>query len=135
MGLIADEGGGKVVTEPVNTHLGDPVAQRVEDHGEDLRMRGVDRIATTGDVIVIAVIVGEAVIRLVIDAAERQSRSFMAALTSVVVDDIEENLDAGLVERRHHVLELAHLGSHRADGAVGSMRRKETQGVVTPVIG
>ena len=51
-------------------------------------MRGVHRIATAGDVIVIAVIVGESVIGLVVNAAEGQSRSFVAAFTSVVVDDV-----------------------------------------------
>jgi len=41
VGLVTDEGGRQVVAETVNTHLGDPVPQRVEDQAEDFRMGGV----------------------------------------------------------------------------------------------
>ena len=40
----------------------------------------------------------------------------LVALGGVVVDDVEDHLDAGGVQRAHHHLELA----HRARSAVGA---------------
>ncbi len=63
-----------------------------------------------GVVHVVAAVVGiEPVVRGVVDALERQHRPEMVALGGVVVDDVEDHLDAGVVQRLHQLLELLHL--------------------------
>ena len=59
----------------------------------------------------------------------------MATLAGVVVDHVEDDLEPGLVQRRHHLLELPHLLAERADRAVRSMRGEVAEGVVSPVVG
>ena len=51
----------------------------------------------------------EPVVGLVVDALERERRADVVALGGVVVDDVEDDLDAGLVQCEHHLLELVHL--------------------------
>ena len=41
---------GEVEPEAVDVHLGDPVAQRVEDQPQRVRVRTVDGVAAAGDV-------------------------------------------------------------------------------------
>jgi hypothetical protein len=47
------------------------------------------------------------------------------AFGGVVVDDVENHLDAGGVQRLHHRLELADLSNRIALAAVLAMRREE----------
>ena len=59
----------------------------------------------------------------------------VVALGGVVVDDVEDDLDAGLVHRAHHRLELVDLPAERAGRRVGRVRREEADRVVAPVVG
>ncbi len=59
----------------------------------------------------------------------------MVALGGVVVDDIEDDLQASLVQRAHHRLELRHLLAQLARRGVGVVRGEEADGVVAPVVG
>src|SRR5665811_1712374 len=96
---VADERRGEVETEPVHAHLVDPVAHRVEHQPLDPGLAGVDGVARTGDVVVVAVVGRQPVVPAVVDAPEAQRRAFVTALAGVVVDDVEDHLDPGLVER------------------------------------
>ena len=66
--------------------------------------------------------------------AERQRRAEVVPLGRVVVDDVEDHLDAGAVQRLHHRLELVDLLADRAR-RVAVMRSEEPDGVVSPVVG
>ena len=55
----------------------------------------------------------------------------MVALASVVVDDVEDDLDARVVQPAHHRLELADRVVGRG---VAHVRREEADGVVAPVV-
>src|SRR5215203_2767479 len=68
-------------------------------------------------------------------STERQGRTFVTTFPGVVVDVIEDDLEAGIVQRRHHLLELPHLLAERSDRAVRSMRCEVAKTVVSPVIG
>ena len=71
-------------------------------------MRELERIAGAGEVFVIARIVRrEPVIRGVVDAAVAQRRAQMIALGGVVIDHVEDDLDAGIVQRRDGGAEIA----------------------------
>src|SRR6185503_14481564 len=76
----------------------------------------------------------EPVIGAVVDAAKTQGRSLMIAFGRVVIDDIENDLDAGAVQRADHLAELANLCRRITTAGVLGVRRKETDGVVAPVI-
>jgi len=52
----------------------------------------------------------------------------------VVVDDVEDHLDAGAVERLHQVLELVHDLVRPVARGVLRVRREEADGVVAPVV-
>ena len=110
----------QVEAEAVDVHLGDPVAQRVEDHPQALGVRGVDGVAAAGDVPVgvghrlgVRLLRRRAydalVVAAVVEAAEAQRRAERAGLGGVVVDHVEDDLEAGLVERLDHLLELGDL--------------------------
>ena len=66
---LAGQGGGEVEPEAVDVHLGDPVAQRVHDQLQRVRVAHVQRVAGAGVVHVVArVVVDQAVVRGVVDA-------------------------------------------------------------------
>ncbi len=117
-------------------HIGDPVAQRVHDQLQHVRLSHVQRVAGAGVVHVIALVVlHQPVVRRVVDAAEGQHRTLVVAFRGVVVDDVEDHFHAGGVQRLDHGLELLHLLAVLAGGAVGAVRRQESDGVVAPVVG
>lgn len=106
------QGGGQIETETVDVHLGDPVAQRVHNELQRVRVTGVEAVPGSGVVgIPGEVVVVEFVVGAVIDTSEAQCRSDMVALGGVVVDDVENHLDACLVECAHHCLELGHCSA------------------------
>ena len=105
----------EVEAEPVDVALGHPVAQRVHDEPQHVRVDDVERVPGAGEVHVVAGVVGaEPVVHAVVDALEREHRAEVVALGGVVVDDVEDHLDAGAVQRLHHPLELADLLAGRA---------------------
>ena len=87
----------EVEAEAVDVHLEDPVAQAVHDQLQHVRVPHVQRVAGAGVVHVVPPVVGDQpVVRRVVDALERQRRAQVVALGGVVVDDVEDHLDAGL---------------------------------------
>ena len=56
--LLAGQGGRQVEPEPVDVHLGQPVAQRVHDQLQRDRVAGVERVAAAGRVEVVARVAG-----------------------------------------------------------------------------
>ncbi len=115
-------------------HLLHPVAQAVHHQLHGAGVQHVQRVAGAGEVDVVAralrvqVVVGD-----VVDAAKRDGRAQVVALTGVIVDDVEDHLDADTMQRPHHHLELFYLLAQRSGGisAVGS---EVADGVVAPVV-
>ena len=88
-------------------HFLDPVAQAVGDHLQDALVGEIERVAGAGVVDVVALLVGQQpIIRRVVDALEGERRAALVALRGVIVDDVENDLDAGVVQARHHLLEF-----------------------------
>jgi len=116
-------------------HLGHPVAQAVHDELQRVRVADVERVAGARVVhVVLGAVVDVAVVGLVVDAAHRQRGAEVVALRRVVVDHVEDDLDAGVVQRAHHALELLHLLAELAVGGVAGVRGEEADGVVAPVV-
>ena len=133
---LAGQGRGQVEAEPVDVHLQHPVAQRVHDQLERVRVPDVQRVAAAG-VVDVAPGVGvvEAVVGVVVDAAEGERRAPAVALGGVVVDHVEDDLDARRVQRLDHRLELADLLAALPGRAVAVVRGEEADRVVAPVVG
>ena len=107
---LAGQGCCQVEAEPVHVHLLDPVAQRVHDQLQDVRVAHQQAVSgTCGVVVERLVFVHEAVVRGVVDATEGDGRALFAALRGVVVDHVEDDLDVGLMQRLDHCLELGDL--------------------------
>ena len=134
MGSVPNECRGQIEAEAVHPHLRHPVAQRVEHHVEHLGLGGVQGIAASSDVVVITTVLVESVVGGVVDSPEGQGGALMTTLTGVVVDDVEDDLDACPVEGSDHGLELVDLLAETSHRAVGRMGGEESQGVVAPVV-
>ena len=129
---LARERRREIEAEPVDVALGDEVPQRVHDQPQHRRVHRVERVPRAGVVHVEARVVGhEPVVALVVDAAEAEHRTEMVALGGVVVDDVEDHLDPGAMQRLDHALELAHLIGRRR---VQRMRREVADRRVAPVV-
>ena len=94
------------------------------------------RVFRAGEVHVVALIVRQrSVVGEIVDAAKGQSGTRMIALGGVVVDDIQDDLDARVVQILDHLLEFADRVARPAGVAgVAGLGRKESQRVVAPVI-
>ncbi len=133
---LAGEGGGEIETEAVDVHLGDPVAERVHEQLKHLRIADVEGVAGAGVVHVVpGIVLDEAVVGGVADAFEAEGGAALIALAGVVVNDVEDDLDAGGMEVLDHLLELGDLTAAVAHGAVAGHRGEEAKGVVAPVVG
>ena len=98
-------------------------------------MPDVEGVAGAGGVDVVAPVrLGEPVVRRVVHSAEGDGRSQVVALGGVVVNHVEDHLDAGLVQRFDHGLELLDLLAGRAPSRVSSVRGQKADGVVAPVV-
>ena len=127
--------GRQIEAEAVDVHLRGPVAQAVHHQLQHVRITHVQRVAGTGVVHVVLRVVGhEAVVRLVVDAPHAQRRALLVAFGGVVVDHVEDHLDAGGVQRLDHLLELLHLVAVRAARRVVVVRGEVADGVVAPVV-
>ena len=72
----------------------------------------------------------EAIIAGVVDAAKTQGRPHLVAFRGVVVNHVEDDFDAGVVQNLNHGLEFAEA----AVGQIQRVRSVESKGVVSPVI-
>ena len=127
--------GGQVEAEAVDMHFQHPVPQRVHDQLQRVRVPRVETVAGAGEVLVdpqVAVL--QAVVGGVVDAAEVDRRTEVVAFGRVVVDDVENDLDPGLVKRPHHGLELGHRAAGVSVGGILVVRREEAKRVVAPVV-
>ena len=115
-------------------HLLDPVAQRVHDELQRLRVRRGERVAAAGRVPVMARrLRDEPVVAAVVEALQRERRAEVVALAGVVVDDVEDHLDARRVQRLHHLAELGDLLA-AAPAGVLLLRGEEAERRVAPVV-
>ena len=133
------ERGRQVEAETIHAHLADPVAQRIQHHLNGLRMVHVDGVARARHVDRLdRARGGVTVVHVGVETAPGQGRTGVAALTRVVVDNVENDLDARLVQERDHAAELVddRLGAAlaRGLGGVGGLGGEEREGRVPPVV-
>ncbi len=111
-------------------HVQRPVTQRVRDQLQHARVIKVQRVAGSSDVIIKPPIGFEAIVGRVVDAAKRQGRAELISLAAVVVDDVQNDFDPGVVQSLDGGLEAG----DRLSGQKPRIRRKEADRVVAPII-
>ena len=131
--LAAAEGHGEVEAEAVDVALLHPVAERVEHHPGDDGVGEVEGVAAAGDVDVLPAAV-EAVVGALVEAAPRERHHVAGVLGGVVVDDVEQHLDAGGVQVLDHGLELVEHALRVGRRGVGGVGGEEAHRVVAPVV-
>ena len=93
---LARERRREVEAEAVDVALEHPVAERVHDQPQHGRVDRVERVAGAREVHVEARVVGhQPVVAAVVEPAEGEHRPEVVPLGGVVVDDVEDHLDAG----------------------------------------
>ena len=110
-------------------HL-DPIAQAVHDHAQHHRMVQVQRVAGAGIVDVIARIVGQPVIAAVVQPPEGQRRPHLVAFAGVVIDHVQNDLDAGGMQPRDHVLEFGNVAARE----IARIGGEKAQRLIAPEI-
>ena len=129
---VAAEDRGQVEAEPVHVHVHHPPAERIHDQFADDHVVAVAGVAAAGKVEVGAGPGVEQVVDGVVDAAEAGGRAVAAALGGVIVDDVEDHLDAGPVQGLDHVAELVQRRLRVA--AVGRLGGEEGERAVAPEV-
>ena len=76
----------------------------------------------------------EDVVRAVVQPAEALRRAVLAAFRRVVEHHVENHLDAGAMQRLHHVAELVDRPERILPRAVRLVRREERHRLVAPVV-
>src|SRR6185437_512076 len=132
---FARERGGEIEAETIDVHFRDPVTEAVHDQLEDLRMADVQGVAGARVIHVIArLVLHEAIVSGVVDAFETESRPEVVAFGGVVVDHVENDFDAGAMERLHHAFEFADLLAAVAGAGITGIGGEEVDAVIAPVI-
>ena len=91
-------------------HFGDPITQRVGDELKRVGRAHEQRVAGAGGVEVMPrIAIYQTIVRLVVDAPEAQGRAHVVAFGGVVVNHVEDDLDASAVVCLDHRLELVDL--------------------------
>ena len=111
-----------------------PVAKAVGDHLDHPHVTEIEGVSGAGVVDVVARLIRhQTVVGGIVDALERQGRAAFVAFRGMVVDDVEDHLDAGVVATGHHLLELAQ--GLLAFMCVARVRGEEADCVVAPIVG
>ncbi len=132
---LAGQGRRKVESKAIDVHLLHPVAQAVHDQLQHLGVAHVQGVAGAGEVHVVArIVLNQPVVGGVVEALERQRRPQLVAFRRMVVDHVQNDLDAVLVQRFHHRLELADLLATVAAARVLGLGCEEVNRVVAPVV-
>ena len=130
--FLAAENGSEIEAETVDPHLPGPVAQAVHDQPQHLGMGDIDGVAAAAVIDIETSVAGQQlVIAEVVDALVAQRGAEMIAFAGMVVDDVENDFEAGVVKAADHFAEFVRA----ARAEIGGVRAEEIQAVIAPVIG
>src|SRR5262245_26225789 len=115
-------------------HVGDPIAEAVEDQAPDNRFICVQGIAAPGKVGVPGPICGKNVVGLIGKPAKAKGRTTLAALRRVIVDDVENDLDARAMQRLDHVAKFVNRTQRIRSRTVAVVNGEERKRLVSPVV-
>src|SRR5512146_1444752 len=96
----------EVETKAIDAHLIRPVAQAVKDHTAHVTIGGMEDVAGPAVVPVAAAIVLQEIVGGIVYAPKVVGRPRLVSFCSMVVNDIKNDLDAGLLEGTDHFLKF-----------------------------
>ena len=133
--LGAAQHGCQVKTKAVHVHVLNPVAQAVQHKLHHARVRHVQRIAATREVLAVLRRVRRmAIPTAAVQAAPTDRGPVFIALGRVVVDHVKNDLDALGVQGSHHLAKLVTRGLPGGRSGIAWVRAEKAQGVVTPMV-
>ena len=128
---MASEYSCEIEAKSVDAELARPVTQAVDHQRLDLRVIGVERVAGARVVDVGGRVMRfQAIVGLVVQAAEADRRPVAVAFTRMVENDVEDHFHPRIVNSVYHLDEFA----PRIAGCEARHRREECDRVIAPVI-
>ena len=129
----------QVEAEPVDAQFSDPVTQTVHDQPEYLRTVGGDGVAGPGVVDVVAAradrpAVEQPVVAGIVQPAKAQRGPVLVAFPGVVVDHVDDDLDACLVQGVDHPAELGGGILAALAGGIAGLGGEPGDRLVAPVV-
>ena len=115
-------------------HLRNPVPQTVENQALHNGMIGLESITRSGVVCILGFIFLQDVVEAVFKPTEAECRPILVALTSVVVNNVQDYFNAGSMQFLHHGSKLVQTDEWIVAGAVTDMGSKERHGPIAPVV-
>ena len=115
-------------------HFLDPVAEAVHDHPPDDGMIRIQRVPAAGVIGIAGAVLLEDVIGGVVESAEAKCRPVVVAFRSVVEDDVEDDLDAGPVQRLDHVPKFIDRAQTGPDASCRPGAGRRTRPAIAPVV-
>ena len=129
--LFTSQRHAQVETEAVDVKLGDPVAQRIQGQLYDARVREIKGVTAAAEVGAASrVLRHRPIVGGVVQAAQTQGRTELAALAGVVVHHVQQYLDVRGMQRLDRALELIEV----AGGKITRLRGEICERVVAPVV-
>src|SRR5512134_2429227 len=89
-------------------HLLDPIPETVDDHAADNGMVGVESVSRSCVVGVPRAVLLEDIVGVVVQTAESECRPAIVSFGRVIEDDVENDLDAGLMQGFDHVAKFVY---------------------------
>ena len=127
----ARESRGEVEAETIDAHFLMPVAQAVHYHAQHIRVAELERVSRAGEIAVVTLGPGhQGVVGVVVDPPKAERRSQLVAFRSVVVNHVEDDLDAGVV----HLLYERFEPSEPLCSQIVGMRREESDRIISPIV-
>ena len=133
--LVAAQNRGKVKPKAVDVHLLHPVAQAVDDKIHCVGLVAVEGVSAARIVHVILLVRRQNVVLVVLYSLEFKSIAALVSFAGVVVDNVQNNFDSGLVQFLDHLLEFADWAAGASVRRVSVLWREKSYRAVAPIIG
>ena len=115
-------------------HLFDPISETIEDHAADNGMIPVECVSRAAVIRVARAVLCRECSRCRCRDRESSVSALMVAFGGVIENDVENHLDAGPVQRLHHVAKFVYGAERILARAVGLVGREERDRRIAPVV-
>src|SRR5437764_15041127 len=133
--VIAREDGREIETKTIDMHVHHPIAQAVHHQLKDARVKQIKSVTRPSEIDIKArVLRMYAVVREVVDPAEAKRRTEMISFSRMIVDHVQNHLDACCMQLADHRFELDNLFARLSAAGVLRVRREKSDRVVAPII-
>src|SRR5262249_39276798 len=115
-------------------HLLNPVTETVQDHTANNGMISVEGVSRAAVISVARAVLFENIVGVVLQTAKTQRGPTVVSFSSVIEDNVENNLDARPVQRLDHVTKFINRSEWILTRAVALVRSEERDGRISPVV-